>query len=183
MVTEDGPTAREAIWRAATTLFLGRGYGLTSVRAIARDAGVDPALVLHYFGSKEALFLETMAAALKDRLVFSEPVERLGEHFIRHLLNSDAEHRSILLALVRASDADGIQGRLREVHEHTFVAPLRERLTGPDVEIRTRLAGALVGGLLYALWVVGDEKLAAIDHEEITVRYGALLQQLLDPGV
>jgi hypothetical protein len=59
-------------------------------------------------------------------------------------------------------------------------------LTGPDVEISPRLAGALVGGLLYALWVVGDEKLdeklAAIDHEKITLRHGALLQQSLDPG-
>ncbi|MFI5881071.1 TetR family transcriptional regulator [Streptomyces sp. NPDC051554] len=77
-----------------------------TARAAAREAGVDPALVLYYFGSKEALFLETMASTLKNELVFNEPVEHLGEYFIRHLLNSDDEHRSILLALVRASDAD-----------------------------------------------------------------------------
>ncbi|MCC5698111.1 hypothetical protein LH612_33770 [Klebsiella pneumoniae] len=47
--------------------------------------------------------------------------------------------------------------------------------------MRARLAGTLVGGLLYGLWAVGDERLAA-DREELVDRYGALLQQLLTPG-
>ncbi|MDV9170857.1 hypothetical protein R6V09_12025 [Streptomyces sp. W16] len=52
----------------------------------------------------------------------------------------------------------------------TRSSPHSERLTGPDVEVRTGLAGALVGGLPYALRVVGDEKPAAVDHEKIVVR-------------
>ena len=61
--------------------------------------------------------------------------------------------------------------------------PLLERLTGPDAELRARLGAALIGGLLYSLWVVGDEQLAATDHRELVVRYGALLQSLITPNV
>jgi len=58
---------------------------------------------------------------------------------------------------------------------------LRSRLEGPDAEVRARLAAALVGGLLYSLWVVGDEQLLAADPTELVRHYGALLQALVTP--
>ena len=54
-------------------------------------------------------------------------------------------------------------------------------LEGPDAELRSRLAAALVGGLLYSLWVVGDEELIAAGRAELVRRYGALLQELITP--
>jgi hypothetical protein len=62
------------------------------------------------------------------------------------------------------------------------VAPLASRMTGDDADLRARLAAALVGGLLYALWVVHDERLAATPQDELAGRYGALLQALITPG-
>ena len=85
-------------------------------------------------------------------------------------------------ALVRASDGDTIRPRLRIHHDAAFVAPLRARLSGPDVELRARLGAALVGGLLYALWVVEDEQLLAEGYDHIVARYGPLLQQLITPA-
>jgi hypothetical protein len=58
---------------------------------------------------------------------------------------------------------------------------LRARLHGDDAELRARLAAALVGGLLYSLWVVGDEQLLATDRRELVSRYGGLLQTLITP--
>ncbi|MCS0499787.1 hypothetical protein NUH29_09530 [Protaetiibacter sp. 10F1B-8-1] len=109
------------------------------------------------------------------------PIDQLGEHFIEYVLNAGDEVRGIFLALVRASDSDGVAPRLREVHDTAFVAPLRSRLTGPDAEVRARLAASLVGGLLYSMWVVGDEELLAADRTDIVRRYGALLQALVTP--
>ena len=181
-MAEGRGTARAAIWTAAIDLFVAHGYGGCSVRDIARAAGVDPALVLHYFGSKESLFLACMQAALVDQPVLAGPIDTFGEQLIRHVLTADPSLRGIFVALLRASDADGVRTHLRDVHETLFVTPLLTRLTGPDAQLRARLAGALVGGLLYALWVAGDSRLAATDPEEIVVRYGALLQALVDPG-
>ena len=174
-------SSRDAIREAATRLFTERGYAATSVRDIAAAAGVDPALVIRHFASKERLFLETMQLDLAHELVMSGPVETLGERYIGYLLQSDNEVRGVFLALLRASDASGVASQLREAHEDGYVRPLRELLEGPDAELRARLAAALVGGLLYALWVAGDEQLAAADHQTIATRYGALLQQLITP--
>jgi AcrR family transcriptional regulator len=170
---------REEIFTAAHALFLERGFAGTPVRDIAAAAGVDPALVIRYFGSKELLFLETMKVEHLSSI--DGPIETLGEAFIGQLLGAQEQTRSIFLALLRASDSEGVGSHLRDAHERQFVRPLLDRLSGDDVELRARLAAALVGGMLYSLWVVGDEYLLATDRQALTQRYGALLQTLLTP--
>ncbi|MDQ2697298.1 MAG: TetR family transcriptional regulator [Actinomycetota bacterium] len=178
-------TTKAGIADAATRLFGQHGYAGTSVRDIASGAGVDPALVIRYFGSKEQLFLEVMRLETMHLDVHNPledgPVETLGVRFLEALLAADDGNRGAFLALLRASD-DGQRGTaLREAHEASFVAPLLARLDGPDAELRARLAASLVGGLLYSLWVVGDEALANADRGELIATYGALLQRLITP--
>ena len=181
MSSRDRESTEVAIRTAAHRLFSERGYSATPLRDIASEAGVDPALIIRYFSSKEDLFLETMRIDDEQFAVLEGPREELGEHFIDFVLSSGDQVRSIFLALVRASGTEGVASRLTEAHEEYFVAPLRARLEGPDAELRARLAAALVGGLLYSLWVVGDEHLVATDHHELVRRYGGLLQELITP--
>jgi AcrR family transcriptional regulator len=181
-MTSPRPSTREAIREAAARLFPVHGYTGTSVRDIAAEAGVDAALVIRHFGSKEDLFLEIMQLDDDAQPLLDGPVETLGEHFIEYVLTAGEQVRGVFLALIRASDSDGVAPRLRAVHEAAFVAPLRSRLAGPDAELRSRLAASLVGGLLYSLWVVGDEELLATDHTELVRRHGALLQALITPS-
>jgi AcrR family transcriptional regulator len=182
MARRNGTETRESIRAAASTLFRQQGYAGTSVREIAALAEVDPALVIRHFGRKQLLFLETMHLSIDDEPLFDVPIESLGRRFIEVLLDSDDDLRGAQLALVRGSGERQIAERLRAVHNEAFVAPLRARLSGPDADLRARLAAALVGGLLYALWVVGDEQLLATDPREIADRYGRLLQDILTPG-
>lgn len=170
-----------AIHAAAGRLFAERGYAGVSVREIAKVAGVDPSLVIRHFESKEKLFLATMQLDLDHQPLAEWPVESLGERYIAFLLDSDENTRGIFLALLRASDGGRLGTQLREAHNDAFVEPLRSRLQGEDAELRARLAAALVGGLLYSLWVVGDEQLLTTDHHELVRRYGALLQSLVTP--
>jgi len=173
------PPSHSAIWAAATQLFSEKGFAATSVRDIGALAGVDPSLVIRHFGSKEQLFLETMQ--LDHNPLLEGPIETLGERFIDEMLSADDQVRGVFIALMRASDSGEIGSQLRAAHENAFVAPIKQRLQGDDAELRARLAAALVGGLLYSLWVVGDERLAATDHRDIVRRYGALLQALITP--
>jgi AcrR family transcriptional regulator len=172
---------RERIRSAAAALFRERGYARTSVRDIAARAEADPALVIRHFGSKGQLFLDTMALTLDDEPLLDVPLEALGRRFVGFLLESAEETRAVYLALVQGSDEPEIRTRLRRVHEAAFVRPLRGRLAGEDADARARVAAALVGGLLYALWVVEDEALLAVGTAALADRYGALLQQVLTP--
>lgn len=173
---------RERIRVAAAVLFRERGIAGTSVRQIAAAAEIDPALVIRHFGSKEVLFLESMQIDPEHQPLFDAPVSEMGRRCIESLFDFAADTRATYLALVRGSTEPAIAERLSAAHLDTFVAPLRSRLSGPDVDLRARLAAALVGGLLYSMWVVGDEVLLATDQADIVVRYGALLQQLITPA-
>jgi len=179
---DERPTKRAAILAAAATLFVSGGYAGTSLRDIGRAADADAALIIHYFGSKDALFLAAMEAVGAQHPIFEGDVGSLGTRFLRSLLASAPEARSTFLVMLHASHSDTISEQLRRQHELAFVGPLRARLTGADADLRAALAAALVGGLLYALWVVGDETLLTADPEDIVRRYGGLLQDLIDPS-
>jgi AcrR family transcriptional regulator len=176
-----GAETKEEIRSAASSLFRDRGFGGTSVRDIAAAAEVDPALVIRHFGTKELLFLETMELSIDEEPLLDVPLESFGERFIEVLLSGSEDTRGVYLALVRGSDQEDIAERLRLVHETSFIQPLRNRLAGWDADLRARLAAALVGGLLYTLWVVEDEQLLQVEREELVARYGSLLQQVLTP--
>jgi len=176
------PATQAAIRTAAHRLFSARGYAGTTVRDIAGEAGVDPALVIRHFTSKELLFLDTMQVDFGDERMFAGPVEHLGEQLVDFVLTAEEQVRSVFLELLRAGGRDEVGSRLRDTHEAAFVQPLLSHLTGPDAALRARLGAALIGGLLYSLWVVGDEQLAATDHRALVVRYGALLQSLITPS-
>jgi AcrR family transcriptional regulator len=172
---------RERIRGAAAALFRERGLNGASVRDIAAAADADPALVIRHFGSKELLFLETMQVPIDPHPLFGGPVEDLGRQCVRFLLEFSEESRATFLALLRGSDEPAVAAQLVRAHTDLFVAPLRSHLSGPDADLRSRLAASLVGGLLYSMWVVGDEVLLAADHAVVVERYGMLLQQLITP--
>ena len=105
-----GPSdTRETILAAARALFAEKGYDGASLRAIARAADVDPALVHHYFGNKEGVFVEAMRFPADPAVVFPRitafPKERLGEAMVRVFLEiwGDDERREPLIAMLRSA--------------------------------------------------------------------------------
>ena len=182
MARRPSALTREAILQAATTLFAERGYAATGVRDIAAAASTDPALVVRHFGSKELLFLDTMHLDLQEHPLFDAPLEELPQRLVEFVIDLAEPHRGVVVALVGARGEPAIATRLRESHEQAFVAPLRSRLSGPGAELRARLAAALVGGLIYGLWVIGDDQLLAAGREELVERYSALLASVLLPA-
>lgn len=181
MVRGKAADTRERIRTAATDLFRERGLSGASVREIAAAAEADPALVIRHFGSKGLLFLETMQVVAEPHPLFGGPVDDLGRQCVRFLLEFSEESRATFLALLRGSQEPAVASQLAHAHTDLFVAPLRAHLSGPDADLRARLAASVVGGLLYSIWVVGDEVLLATDHPVLVERYGALLQQLITP--
>lgn len=172
-----------AIREAAAMLFARDGYGATGIRDIAAQAGTDPALLIRHFGSKQALFLETMRVDVSFDNVLAGPVEDLATRLLGYLL-SDAgtdSIRGVFVALTRASDQPEVQVQLQASIHRTFTAPIAARLTAPQAQLRARLFSAQIGGLMSALWINQDPLLVDTAPAEIVAVYGESMQQLLTP--
>lgn len=173
-------TPRDAIARVAGLMFSERGFVATSVRGVAAEAGVDPALVIRHFGSKEQLFLTTarMDGAFADVLV--PPRRTLGARLVEHVVHGGTERaRGTYAALVWASSSPEVRRRLAELSERELVQPLAALLSGDDATLRARMAVAQLDGLRRALWVSRDERL--LDSlSEVVQTYGAAVQRILD---
>jgi AcrR family transcriptional regulator len=192
-------TTRAAIHRAAAELFARDGFAATTVRAIAAHAGVNAALVIRHFGSKEGLFLDVMRSSLAERAtpggsgapahglqeVCAGELDGLGPRLARFLLDetsSDASRvRTVYVALSRAPDSPEVREQLQDLRSTYFIAPLAARLGGDATRLRARLIGVQLTGLMDALWVNPDGELTAADRDEVARWYGAALQRLIDP--
>jgi AcrR family transcriptional regulator len=168
----------EAIRTAATTLFSRNGFAGTSVREIARVAGVDPALVIRHFGSKEALFIETVPVHGPFDEVLYAPLDDFGERIVEFILNRLDRHSfNVFLEVLRASGSDAIRQRMGEMMIASF-SKLNDQLSGPDASLRTRLVAAQVTGLLTTL-AGSRQDLCPKDRRSIIEIYGAAIQSTI----
>lgn len=141
---------KQAILDAARTCFTRSGYDQVGVREIAGLAGIDPALVNRYFGSKEGLFGEVVGAKFDLRPILSGDLSTLGERLVRGIAEkklADADHDP-LLALLRSHTSDIARRRLREAMIAGFVEPLAARLEGSARVQRAELVGSILLGML-----------------------------------
>lgn len=177
-----GRATRAAIADAAQRLFAERGYDATSVRAIAAEAGVDPALVIRHFGSKEALFLRAPEQGQGVSAVLDGPIDDLGRRLVRYFLDqTDSGFAQRYIALVQASHHPQIREHLRRNTAEGFIAPLAPRLRGERRELRVALLVAQLGGLLNLLHIQQTPELTGADTADIIELYGDAMQRLLTP--
>lgn len=182
-----GPDTRGAILAAARESFAHKGFAGTTIRAVAASAGVDAALVHHYFGSKDDLFLAALEIPVDPRqvvpMVFAEGVDGAGERLLRVFVSvwEDPEARLPLIALVRASLGEaGPVNLLREGVLRMVFAPLREILPGPDAEQRVQLVLSQLVGLVVTRYVLAVEPLASMPADEVVAWIAPTVQRYLD---
>jgi AcrR family transcriptional regulator len=182
-----GADTRAVILEAARKSFAAKGYDKASMRGIAREAGVDPALVHHYFeGGKAALFVETLdvpvnPAELIDR-VMAGGVDRLGWRIVETFLTvwEPPERRDVLVALVRSSmTSDEAARMLREFLGREVFGKVAASTGAPDPQLRGALAASQVLGLIVGRYVIRLPALVDATREELVERLGPVLQQHL----
>jgi AcrR family transcriptional regulator len=179
------PDTRATILAAARARFATQGYVGTSVRAVAAAAGVDPALVHHYFGSKDDLFLAALEVKVDPRVamlpVIEGGVDGAGERILRVFLSvwDDEETRLPLMGLMRGMvDPEG-QQLIRDGFLKMVLGPVGTALglDQPDrrmVHVASQLVGIVV--LRYLLVV---EPLASMPAERLVATYAPVIQGYL----
>lgn len=165
---------REAIIEEARRQFGDLGYRRTSLRSIARGAGVDPRLLLHYFGSKKELFLHSVELPMEPErvveLVFARGPEHVARSWAEVMLGVLEEPRSrqALIGLLRAAVSEPeaaalIHGLLAD----RLLTPIASRLGGDRPELRAGFVVSQFVGLATTLNVVGLEPLATASREDL----------------
>ena len=179
-------TTREAILEAAQRSFAACGYDRTTIRAIASEAGVDPALVVHFFGSKQQLFLAVMDLPFEPEEVLPGILagsrRTVGERFARFIVGvlEDEQARSVLTGMVRAAASEPEAARmLRDLISRRVVAPIAATLGAKDAQLRATLVGSQIVGVVMARYVVAVEPLASLDPERLVAALGPTLQRYL----
>lgn len=179
------PDTRAAILTAARERFAAHGYAGTSVRAVASDAGVDPALVHHYFGSKDDLFLEALEVKVDPRQAMAPVIEGgvdgAGERLMRIFVAvwGDEEARLPLLALVRGIVDPGGQQLLRDGFQKMVFGPLGVALGLDQPERRMAHVGSQLVGLVVTRYVLAIEPLASMPPEQVVATYAPVIQGYL----
>ncbi|GGX98458.1 TetR/AcrR family transcriptional regulator [Streptomyces minutiscleroticus] len=180
----DAPAARDRILEAARAEFSERGYEKTSVRGIARAAGVDSALVHHYFGTKEQVFEAAVEVAFAPALdapaaVADGPLDGAGERLTRFALGlwENPATRAPLLAIVRSAvDNETAAAVFRRLIAAQLLRRIAGRLEPPDAELRAELAAAQLVGIVMLRHVIKAEPLASADPELIVERVAPVVQ-------
>ncbi|HEX6206960.1 MAG TPA: TetR family transcriptional regulator [Actinomycetota bacterium] len=176
---------REAIVEAARGAFAEHGYEGATIRGIAARAGVDPALVYHFHGSKEELFAAAMRLPFQPSEMIPSLLEGdpdgLGERILRlFLVVSDQPGGSPFVALMRSASTNERAARmLREFLTREVIGRVARALGAPDAELRATLVGSHLAGLAMARYILRMEPLASADRDTVVAAVAPTLQRYL----
>ena len=179
------PDTRATILAAARELFATSGYAGTSMRAVGAAAGVDAALVHHYFGTKDDLFLAALAVRVDPRVAMRPVVEGgvdgAGERIMRVFLGvwDDEESRLPLLALFRGVAEPGGQQLVRDGFLRMVLGPVGQALDLDEPERRMALVASQLIGLVALRYLLEVEPLVSTPAEVLVATYAPVLQGYL----
>lgn len=184
-----GLPTRQEIVEAARGIFATSGYRSATVRAIGEAAGVDPALIHHYFGTKEKLFAATLEFPehAPDRLLaaLSGPPEQLGERLTRaylELWEDPATRDQMVIAVRAAMSSDEAMARVRPTIVDMLGRAPASDVRGPDSEKRFALAMAHLVGVAGVRHISKIPPLRDLPLEELVLRTAPAVQLHLTGG-
>ncbi len=181
---------RQDILRAAIGEFARHGFDHATLRRIAREAHVDPALVYHYFGDKDALFMETLRPRMRrptaEEMPPSAPQSRRTETVVRLFLErwgGDEETAPFLALLRSASSNPKAAALLRRLFAEEITPHVRASMGEQDLERRVALIASSLLGLGVVRYIVRLEPLASASNEEIARWVGPSLLRYVNASL
>ncbi len=181
-----GPDTREQILTAAGELFSELGFERTTMRAVAARAGVDAALIHHYFVNKEGLLAAALVLPVDPAALLAgldKDPQHAGEAVVRRVLGvweADPQTRRHLLGLIRVGlSHEYAAGVLRDLLGRTILKALASVVADDHQALRAALAGTQMGGLLLGRYVLGIPGVRDATPEELAVAIGPVIQHYL----
>ena len=181
----DAADRRTAILDSARSQFAAQGFGGTSMRAIARDAGVDVSLISHYFGDKAGLLVATMELPVnpieKIASVIEDGPDGRAERLLRTFLSSWDPHRDVFSSMYRTTLGTGdSQAPMLQLARNILITSLLEVLDGDDRDLRASLIASELIGMATMRYVVRLPALADAPIDDVVRLYAPGMQTLID---
>jgi AcrR family transcriptional regulator len=181
------PPNRQAILEAARGYFERNGYEGATIRAIAAEARVDPALVHHYFGTKDQLLVAALELPINPREVVGELLagdpDTIGERMMRRVLAVWGEQWAKggpLIGLIRTAMTHEDAARMmREFFTREIIGRVVESLDVPQPRLRIGLVASQLMGLAMCRFIVRLEPIAGADPETLIACYAPVLQRFM----
>lgn len=177
---------RQLIAGAARRQFGEQGYDRTSIRSVAAEAGVDPALVMRFYGSKQQLFEAVLDLPFDPAGVLASVTAgdraQAGERLARFLVTAmqAPESAAAVTGVVRAATSEPEAARvLRERFTRDVLLPLARRLDVDRAELRAALAASQTVGLVMSRQILQLEPLAGLADDEVVRLLAPTLQRYL----
>jgi AcrR family transcriptional regulator len=170
---------RAAILRAARERFAADGYERATIRAIAADAGIDPAMVMRYYGSKEDLF--ALAAQFDLRLpdLSAVPRRRLGETLTRTFLDRWGQSDALPILLRAAMTNAAAARQLQSIYRDQLTICVGAIVPEAEAEERAAMVASQVLGLAICRYVLKFPPLAELPDDQVVARFSPTLQRYL----
>jgi len=184
----DAADRRAAILDAARVKFAAQGFSGTSMRAIARDAGVDVSLISHYFGDKAGLLVATMELPVnpveKIALVIEDGPDGMAERLLQTFLEAWDPHRDIFSSMYRTTlGTDDSQAPMLQLAREVLISSLLQVLEGDDRELRASLVAGQLIGMATLRYVVRMPPLAEASIGDVVRLYSPAMQALIGTSV
>jgi AcrR family transcriptional regulator len=179
------PDTRAAILEAARTSFAGKGYAGTTIRGVAGAAGVDAALVHHYFGTKDDLFVAALELPVDPRQAIAPALvggpDGAGERVLRVFVGvwDDPVNQPVLVAMARTMLDPSGSHLLREGFLPVVLNPVGRALGIERPELRMSLVASQLIGVILARYILRLEPLASMSAEGVVATYAPTVQRYL----
>ncbi len=179
------PDTRAAILAAARTSFAGKGYAGTTIRGIASVAGVDAALVHHYFGTKDDLFVAALELPIDPREALAPALvggpEGAGERVLRVFVGvwDDPRNTPVLVAFARSVLDPSAEHLLSEGFLPVVLHPVGRALGLDRPDLRMSLVASQLIGIILGRYVLALEPLASLSADALVTTYAPTIQRYL----
>ncbi|ORI20604.1 TetR/AcrR family transcriptional regulator [Rhodococcus sp. 1168] len=177
----DSDRTKQDLLEAATELFGARGYERTTIREIGEKAGADPALIARYFGSKAALYIQTLPTENENPHLSDMLDPARIEATIRRV--TQVGPSPVLQAVVRAHDDPAIQTAATARIDAKLTAGIQDRMEEAGLDsprLRAQIAVAVLAGIALGRAAGTLDELAGAEENQVVHLTVRLLESLLD---
>ena len=180
---------RGAIMKAATEQFRDLGYEKTTIRSVATAAGVDPKLVMHYFGNKQKLFVETMGVPMTVQRAVSvlklTPKPLRGRALAEAIFQAQKnEEDAQLVGMIRAAATEPEAAQMiRELYVKEAMLKVVQALELDNAELRAVMLTSLLSGFVFTSRIVHLQDLSSASNAQRKAILGKLIQEIFTADI